>query len=73
MGINQQLGTGIMYQLPLQRAGKTVQQQESVIQYTNSTPSPAVPYVTLVVLSYTPTVGIPEAANETPPLAYIPL
>ncbi|XVF08596.1 hypothetical protein REPUB_Repub07fG0016700 [Reevesia pubescens] len=71
MGINQQqLATGNMYQLPLQREGETVQQHKGVIQYYNSDPSPAPRHVTPSVLSYMPTVGIPEAANGTLPLAY---
>ncbi|XWS51509.1 hypothetical protein CRYUN_Cryun12cG0182000 [Craigia yunnanensis] len=67
--INQQFGMGNMYQLPLQRR-ETVQQQESAIQYYNSNASLASPHATPSVLSYMPTMRVPEAANRTLPLAY---
>ncbi|XVF54787.1 hypothetical protein PTKIN_Ptkin05aG0209700 [Pterospermum kingtungense] len=70
MGISYQLGMDNIYQLPIQREEETVQQQESVIQYYNSDPSSASPYVPQSVLPYTPTMGVPEAANGTLPFAY---
>ncbi|XVE63772.1 hypothetical protein DITRI_Ditri07aG0046700 [Diplodiscus trichospermus] len=67
---HQRLGMGNMYQLPLQREGETVQQQESLIQYHNSCPSAAASHVTTSVLSDMPTM-VSEAANWTLPLAQL--
>lgn len=72
MGINEQRqhGMGNIYQLPFHREEEAVQQQESVIQYYYSNPSSAAPRVTQSVYPYVPTMGVPEAANETLPFAY---
>ncbi|KAK8709949.1 hypothetical protein V6N13_060947 [Hibiscus sabdariffa] len=57
--------------LPLQGRGETAWQQDSFIQYYNSNPSHATPCATQSVLPYMPTMGVPEDANQTLPLAYL--
>ncbi|KAE8721363.1 DCD (Development and Cell Death) domain-like protein isoform 3 [Hibiscus syriacus] len=71
MGISEQLSKRNMYLLPSQRGGEIVQQPDSVIQYYNSHPSHAALHATTSVLSCPPTTGVPKAANQTLPLAYL--
>ncbi|KAB2015044.1 hypothetical protein ES319_D09G270200v1 [Gossypium barbadense] len=71
MGINQQLSMGNIYQYALKREGETVQQQDSAIQYYNPNTSHVVTHATPSVMSYMPTMGVPEVANQTLPLGYL--